>query len=589
MFCPNCGKPCRDADSFCGSCGCKLPQVTKPAAAERINKEPPVAPAPATTVTAPSYKSDENYIDGAILTNSKALATKLHTEPSVIIQLLSAYTIAAKSRGVCYRIIDAAGYTMLNPSYAGRLVQLTATNSWSDHITLLADYYSFGRSTTAEQTCYLFIVGGEDVIPMPMIPHYMAGKRNFSDKDIDTDLPYAYMLGSKTYHLIESGKIFEYERYFHVGRLPFAMDASLDDLTGYLRRVAECEAMLDIDSYYGQTNMPWGSESQVVCTPLRQSGINSTARNFVGAYYTSNDNQRFDVVREELFYSLPVCEDNIDKFFDSGASFYYFNLHGSNAPTNTGFYADYAGAAIMPKHIATIKSNNFFVTEACYGARFQQYRRHESMLLSAMTGKSLFYLGSSRIAFCNNRYTVDNSDLLAYVFIEELLGGATAGEALFCASQKFFECDNGHLYDQQLATIAEFNLFGDPTLAVRGAHKGNKCYSSRVIASKHSVQRVCESRCLYDSEQLARPESVYEQVRRAVDSNLMKIREVIDRELYAKLGVEPRSLSQIFLNRFADGREFYSFDYMDNKENRDNHYSAITDKSGKIITVISTK
>ena len=69
----------------------------------------------------------------------------------------------------------------------------------------------------------------------------------------------------------------------------------------------------------------------------------------------------------------------------------------------------------------------------------------------------------------------------------------------------------------------------------------------------------------------------------------MKIRKVIDQELYAKLGVEPRSLQQIFRNRFADGREFYSFEYMDNKNGRDNLYSAIADKNGKIITVISTK
>lgn len=587
MYCPNCGKQCRDTDAFCGSCGSKLPQTAKAGMSEDQNMAPPAMPEPSHTQNTKSDKND-TCIDGAILTNSKALAAKLHTEQTVILQLLSAYAAAARNRGVRYRIIDASGYRMLNPTYSGQHIVLTPEDSWSDYISLLADYYTFGRSSQKACTCYLFIVGGEDIIPMPVIRHYMAGQRNFKDKDIDTDIPYAYMLGNKTYELIESGKIFEYEQYFHVGRLPFAMDASLDDLTNYLRRVSECEASLDITSYFGMTNLPWGDESQVVCIPLRKARIESVSKNFVGAYYTIED-ERYDVVSNELFCSLPVYEGNIERFFDTNASFYYFNLHGSDTPTNVGFYADYAGAAIMPQHIAKIKSNNFFVSEACYGARFKQYRRCESMLLSAMGGKTLFYLGSSRIAFCNNRYSIDNSDRLVNIFIEELLGGVTAGEALFIARQSFFEYDNGHLYDQQLATIAEFNLFGDPTLAARRACKSFKDGSSRAVASKYAVQRVCESKCIYDNAQTTRPESIYEQVRMAVDSNLMKIRKVIDQELYAKLGVEPRSLQQIFRNRFADGREFYSFDYMENKGGRDNLYSAIADKSGKIITVISTK
>ena len=113
--------------------------------------------------------------------------------------------------------------------------------------------------------------------------------------------------------------------------------------------------------------------------------------------------------------------------------------------------------------------------------------------------------------------------------------------------------------------------------------------TTRSVVSKNAVQRVCESKCVYDSSNENRPLSIYEQVRQAVDNNLMKIRKVIDQELYEKLGVEPRSLSHIFHNRFADGKEFYSFDYTEQKEDRTDLRCAITDKNGKIITVISTK
>ncbi len=603
MFCPNCGKPCRDADIFCGSCGYKLPKAAQanptPAPAAESVAQPAITPAPEER-SAPVYNnaSVSNYdqtlgtrgdcIDGAILTNSKALAAKLRTDQNVILQLLAAYSRAAASRGICYRIIDAANYVMLNPAYAGRRVSLPSNSTWVDYTALLADYYGFGRTSPVERTCYLFIVGGEDIVPMPVMRHYMAGHANLDDKDIDTDIPYAYMLGGKTFQLLESGKIFEYEQYFHVGRLPFALDASLDDLTGYLRRVAECGGELKINRYYGQTNMPWGEESQVVCTPLRNAELETAAKEYENYYSTFND-QKYDITQGELFYSLPVCQSILDEVFDKSADFYYFNLHGSNKPTATGFYADYVGEAIMPRHIATIDTNNVFVTEACYGGRFQEYRRNESMLLSAMGGKTLLFLGSSRIAFCNNRYSIDNSDRLANIFIEELLSGATAGEALFTARKSFFEYDNGHLYDQQLATIAEFNIFGDPTLKTLSGNATYRASSSRSIVSKSAVQRVCESKCVYDSGNENRPQSVYEQVRQAVDSNLMKIRKVIDQELYEKLGVEPRSLSHIFHNRFADGKEFYSFNYAEEKEDRKELRYAIADKSGKIITVISTK
>jgi hypothetical protein len=452
----------------------------------------------------------------------------------------------------------------------------------------LADYYGFGRSTPADRTCYLFIIGGEDVIPMPVIRHYMADNPNLNDKDIDTDIPYAYMLGGKTTKLLESGKLFEYEQYFHVGRLPFALDASLDDLTGYLRRVAECGGKLALNHYYGQTNMPWGEESQVVCTPLRNAGLTS-ASNAYKNLYIEIDNHQYDIVQGELFYSLPIYGKFLDKVFDKEADFYYFNLHGSDRPTDAGFYADYIGEAIMPRNIASIERNNFFVTEACYGGKFQQYRRNESMLLSAITGKTLLYLGSSRIAFCNNRYSIDNSDRLANIFIEELLAGATAGDALAAARRSFFEYDNGRLYDQQLVSIVEFNIFGDPTISALADKSAYNAPNSRLIVSKSAVQRVSESKCVYNSSNENRPQSIYEQVRQAVDNNIMKIRKVIDQELYEKLGVEPRSLSHIFHNRFADGKEFYSFDYIQDKENRKDLHCAITDKDGKIITVISTK
>ena len=115
---------------------------------------------------------------------------------------------------------------------------LSPADSWVEHGYLLADYYRFGRSTADDETNYLFIVGGADVIPMPVLPQYITDP-DYSDTDIDSDIPYAYLLGERTYPMLGTAEIFQYEQYFHTGRLPLAHDASLDDLAGYLRRAAK--------------------------------------------------------------------------------------------------------------------------------------------------------------------------------------------------------------------------------------------------------------------------------------------------------------------------------------------------------------
>lgn len=592
MFCPNCGNRCHDGALFCAMCGTKLPVVAAETPKAEVAREVSIPPKSNVASASPASTTVRDVApkaEGAILTNSVALARKLGTDATTILRLIEAYVVSSLARGIKYRVIDAAGYNMLNPKASGQCVAFTPENSWVEHTMLLADYYSYGRLTTEEKSCFLFIIGGEDIIPMPVIRHYMAASPNFKDKDIDTDIPYAYMLGERTYPLLESGKIFSYEQYFHVGRLPFATDATIEDFAGYLRRASAAASGIEIDSYYGQTNMPWGDESLVVCRPLRDAGIPTTSQAYASAY-CELDGDKYYVAKDGLIYSLPINVHNLDEVFDDNASFYYFNLHGSNSPTYCGYIADHVGNAILPEHISATRKPNIFVTEACYGGRFQRYAKRDSMLLSAMSSETLLFLGSSRIAFCNNRYSIDNSDRLANVFIVDMLNGASAGEALYNARKSFFEYDNGRLYDQQLVSIVEFNLFGDPSLKMRREGVAKEFESRRCEAlTKGEVIRVTESKCVYSGEEESSSSSILGLVRREVDNNLMRIRQIVDSELYDKLGVERRALRNIFLNSFSDGRSFYSFNYTDERAGYERAYSAITSPDGKILTVITTK
>ena len=533
MFCPNCGKKCGDNDLFCGGCGTRLP--ARPVTASPAADAAPVAPAvraagdtPAASAShgaanpsgcgaasAASARADARagsgaaagskepagpMAEGVIFTNLQALARKFGTDAATVRKLLAAYAEASAAHGIRYRIVDAGDYVFRNPEAGrNRAVALSPADSWVEHGYLLADYYRFGRSTADDETNYLFIVGGADVIPMPVLPQYISDP-DYSDTDIDSDIPYAYLLGERTYPMLGTAEIFQYEQYFHAGRLPLAHDASLDDLAGYLRRAAKAPGSMAVGRAYGQTDLTWLSASASVSEPFRRNRLFRGDVRLDERIYTQN-----------LFVSPCVERSIVDKVFDRGADFYYFNLHGSDAPTACSFYASYQQQcyeAVTPRQLASAEKPNVVVTEACYGGKFQDYGRGETMLLAAMGDMTLLYLGSSRIAWGASKSSsaadLDNADRLTNVYMAKLLEGYTAGEAFYMARQSFFDYNDGYFTPHQALTIVEFNLFGDPFLHVGVRREGAKAHPRAVKAlAKGAVNAVVERKCVYEA--VARP------------------------------------------------------------------------------------
>lgn len=290
--------------------------------------------------------------EGVLFTNLRALSRKFGTDAGAVRKLLAAYAEASLTHGIRYHIIDAADYAFINPEAGDdRRVSLSPSDSWVGHGYLLADYFRFGRSTSEDETNYLFIIGGSDVIPMPVVPQYISDP-DYSDTDIDTDIPYAYLLGEKTYPMLGSAEIFQYEQYFHVGRLPLAEDASLDDLAGYLRRAAKAPGTLGIGRVYGQTDLTWLSASASVSEPFRRHKL-----------YRGDERLDERIYSRNLFISPCVERSIVDKVFDRNADLYYFNLHGSDAPTACSFYASYRQQcyeAITPRQLASAEAANWW-------------------------------------------------------------------------------------------------------------------------------------------------------------------------------------------------------------------------------------
>ena len=615
MFCPNCGKKCGDNDLFCGGCGTRLP--ARPVTASPAADAAPVAPAVRAAGDTPAASASHGagipsgcgaasaasaraaaragsgaaagskepagpMAEGVIFTNLQALARKFGTDAATVRKLLAAYAEASAAHGIRYRIVDAGDYVFRNPEAGrNRAVTLSPADSWVEHGYLLADYYRFGRSTADDETNYLFIVGGADVIPMPVLPQYITDP-DYSDTDIDSDIPYAYLLGERTYPMLGTAEIFQYEQYFHTGRLPLAHDASLDDLAGYLRRAAKAPGSMAVGRAYGQTDLTWLSASASVSEPFRRNRLFRGDVRLDERIYTQN-----------LFVSPCVERSIVDKVFDRGADFYYFNLHGSDAPTACSFYASYQQQcyeAVTPRQLASAEKPNVVVTEACYGGKFQDYGRGETMLLAAMGDMTLLYLGSSRIAWGASKSSsaadLDNADRLTNVYMAKLLEGYTAGEAFYMARQSFFDYNDGYFTPHQALTIVEFNLFGDPFLHVGVRREGAKAHPRAVKAlAKGAVNAVVERKCVYE----AAPASLLDRVRSAVDRNLSLIRAAVDRQLYEQLGVEPRSLSTVTRMKYGNGDEFYAFNYLQTDGTIKSCHTATADLNGNVKSIISTK
>ena len=127
---------------------------------------------------------------------------------------------------------------------------------------VLGDFNEKITKESGQAPEYLFIIGGDDTIPMPCIKHYIRNDKH--DDTIDTDLLYAYPYGEKVLPLFENMEIFKYDQQFFIGRLPFGNDASIEDLYNYLYRDLEQTLGVALEEAYGQCDPNWKGPLQLL-------------------------------------------------------------------------------------------------------------------------------------------------------------------------------------------------------------------------------------------------------------------------------------------------------------------------------------
>lgn len=624
MFCPNCGTKVEKTDFFCEECGFNLKEYFKEeldentyssqeesccdheaaetstnAPEKRVNKfaftnidlssaASGISEAFATNQANESSKA--TLPSCIIFTNIKSLARSMKAEQKEIKELLESFIEEKSCIGLHYHLLDAGDYTYQRKGLwgGGKHVSLDAGNEVWDYMSVLEDFQEKITKETSRAPEYLFIIGGDDVIPMPCIKHYIKNDRH--DDTIDTDLLYAYPHGSKVLHLFENMEIFKYDQQFFIGRLPFGSDASIEDLYDYLNRDIEHTLGVPLEEAYGQCDPNWKNVSVNV------------AGDIIGAGYMRNYDGRLadEHYFMRMILSPMVHRENVEQILNTEANLYYYNLHGGNAVQSRGYFGAVLGTnqtvpVIDPEHKSLCKNPNFVICEACYGARFIGLDKKHSMMLSAIHTNTMTFVGSSRVAWgAVDQKNSPNvglcyADILAKYYIRALLEGMTAGQALYMA--RYSVLQSSQAGDPKAAlSVTEFNLYGDPLMCMRVPREkvmsGKSVTPSTPFYDKEITlgSEVQEMKCNDNADT-----SLLSRVRNAVDNNIMQIHEKINKQLYANYGIEPRNIDSILKVRYANGHQELLFNYsLNDKDAEIPMYMSVTSSNDGNITNVTT-
>lgn len=529
-FCIECGSKINTDDKFCSNCGTRVEAIL-----ESRNRS--VKPHSSFS------KDEENFSSfGIIFTNLPVLAESLNCELDELQEGIEDYIQELRQIGHQYIILDAAENEYHN---------LSPDDSWQDHVELLQELVN--------GSCpYVFILGGNEVIPMPCIENEPAVYSG--DTEIYSDLPYSYLETVDFPELLWNGELMYREVKCYVGRFPTGENMTITDLSNYLNNARNGMVYnhISFTNCFGISAQKWKITSEAVISKINRI--------------------------TELNLSPDITEDNIDGKFQSRSDAYFYNLHGSDSPGSSCYFGDDGHSnpkAVFPHNMASASNLNFLMTEACYGGRYIGYSKDDSMLLTSISNNTLSFLGSNVVAFGNPGSSKDllGADILVNEFINFLIEGYTTGESFARARIKTYELSGSEDLNYALTTILEFSLYGDPLLMTKNGIGKFKTKSKIASLNPKRIKSVSSPKSV----------GILNEVRSLVDQEVEKIGKLVNEHLYSHFNVEPRHLQKVFRISGKFGTSGYNFVYLKSKKIYPEIYSVFTDNHGKISKIYSSK
>lgn len=516
-------------------------------------------------------------LTGLILTDTQRLASTLSSNQRAVVEIIETY-VSSCATYINWQTIDLsdAMYSDLDKT------------DWLTYLSVLNDYY-IGLGLQDRSYCPLFIIGGNDIVPMPRIqnPSYSYG-REF----LDVDMAYCF----DSYYLNIEDFICQKPR-FAVGRLPLTSDWRLNDLVEYLSCCVNFSTNgLPIRGAVMTSTESWIRASQemmmdIPTVTLSEDYVPLNNKMIVSPLLDTDDNEWYEGYVHEL----------------KKVDFLVCNLHGCKEDDSANFFgedrsdSEYKPTAVQPSMLE-YASPYIFNTVACYGGRYIDYdtrvplKREASMMQSSLAHGTMLYCGS-----CDTAYggCIDGeaygSELMIRLYNIYLHKGLPAGLALIKAKQDFYRaCHDVEGDNDAMFTVLEFNLFGCPLLSMQPKLSDDyepQLLGRPIVGQSNATYRPKTTEIIWGGAYNAN--NIHDYVRGLVDYNLSIIKEKIEIEVYQRLGLGKDNLQQIMRVWQGCNEVGYQFLYTSFSLQLSRHlqttYIVATDCNGKITKMTQSK
>ena len=463
-----------------------------------------------------------------VFTNSLRLAAKYRASQQDVLAILNKNLVYQQI--VEFLLLDVSDYQD----------EFGEKPTWQEHKAIMADFM-VGMGLQPSPKLSLFVVGGDDVIPMPRI----ANPINETEL-LQSDILYCFA-GEELTRLEAKAAL------CNVGRLPLesgSLPSTLSD---------------DLQSYFNLSNMmlTTGIEVNKVVMTSTESWL-PASNDMVRGLPVEEPPYIADATNGNMFVSprLSIDDDYVIKYYQreiSQADMLMFNLHGADAHGYSSFYGEGLSGHNTPEafscDLLRYSGARIINTVACFGGRYIGYNRNDSMLMSALYGGGVvLYAGSctSALGRTGQIHHVAQDALMPTGYSESfmklyslyLFRGITAGEAFLSAKCDYFNlCRSLDGDDCALATVLMFNLYGMPVLNVNS--NKSVIQVARGIKDVHDIDshKTTTNKVLYDKNWAS--SSILTEVRMRVNDNLQKIRKTVESKLYSYWGLNPADLDSI--------------------------------------------
>ena len=419
---------------------------------------------------------------GLIFTDTKRLAEKFSvSKEDVLCEIVSFMQFRAK-QGVEYGLldIDSSGAT-LRSYYRNGITDigksctpcLKTESKWEGYADCLDNYdisSLFGITDKKLQT--IFIIGGNDVIPVPSIPNF--NEERGIRMNLESDMPYTLDIRSYGHHgrynWDDIKKILSKKPKYNISRLPIPEGkCEISILTSYFEKIK--------DAISSRSELSCKKATCIACNATKEvaNRIMAHTSTILGVNNVSKHlSPQMDINKPSQVKKLLKDAPDSDMLV--------FVLHGSSRPGES----EYAGhidvkepvgpIAFSPNNLKEFERTRIIAGLCCWGARYIGYSTDDSMLLTALNKlNAISFLGaSSSVAGgfdCRIKLNGDDisyGEKLLQYYVSLITDGTYTAEALtkarYLTTRKYLSLKSTMKLRTALTTMFEFGVYGDPFL-----------------------------------------------------------------------------------------------------------------------------